>query len=216
MDWQETLRRAGVIGAIVAAIAACAEAGDRETSPDTAASAGAVVDSVDPPVSYTETISIEGTAQQLAVVDYRSPADFALGFTTVVPTDMRIDYATSGRGDEIRFEAAFGGVHRPDAALSIVAFPAGTDTAAVRARIDETVAQVRGVRMERNPDDWALERYRVADGHSGSLGVGLQNGTWYFIMTLYPPEYGDGMGPRADLILRRWQWTGSGTPLWPN
>lgn len=216
MDWQGKWagKAAGVM--LFCGAAACTAPPDEAPPPVRDDIEAEVVEAVDPPVSYVDTISIEGTPQEMQVVEYRSPTGFPLGFTTVVPADMEVDLRTSDRGEEVQFVAAFGGVRRPESSLRFVAFPATSDSAEVRDRIEAAVAEVAGTPVERLPGDWAVERYRVGDGYSGSLAVGVEDGNWYYFLTRYPPDYGDGMGPRVDLILRRWQWTGSGSPLRPD
>ncbi len=215
MEWQGRSIGAGIIAALALAVTSCADAPDEVEPSTSAGGGGAVVDTAEQPVVYAETISIEGMAHVLEVVEYRSPMDFPLGFTTVLPTDMAVDYVSSGVGDEVRFEAAFAGNRRPDAALSFVALPEGADSADARDRIEVVVAEINGQPVEPIPGDWAVERYRVGDGYSGSLAVGTENEKWFYFLARYPPEFADGMGPRIELILRRWKWSGTGAPLIP-
>ncbi len=215
MDWQGSSIRVWILAALALGATSCGGSADETAPPTSGSGARAVGDTVEQPVIYVETISIEGTPQSLEVVEYQAPMGFPLGFTTVVPTDMSVDYMSSGLGDEVRFEAAFAGTRRPDANLAFVALPESADSVEAFDRIATVVAEIDGQPVEPLPGDWAIERYRVGDGYSGSLAVGTENGKWYYFLARYPPEYGDGMGPRIDLILRRWKWSGTGTPLIP-
>lgn len=215
MDWQGSPIRAWILVALSLGATSCADNPDEVAPPASTNGGRAVVDTVEQPVIYSETISIEGMPQVLEVVEYRPPMGFPLGFTTAVPTDMVVSYVNSGLGDEVRFEAAFGGTRRPDARLTFVALPESADSADAHERIVTVVAEINGQPVEPLPGDWAVERYRVGDGYSGSLALGTENGKWYYFLAHYPPEFGDGMGPRIELILRRWKWSGTGAPLIP-
>lgn len=169
---------------------------------DTAATEG-----VEEPPLVSETISIEGTREEIAARRFESPIAFPIGFTTVVPADMIVEFASTGEGDAIQFEAAFGGVREPEARLAIVVMQDGTDERAARSRISALGAAA--ARIEGRA--WDLEAYSLEEG-PGFIALGERNDEWFYLLASYPPEYGDGMAPRLDLILRRWLWS-DGTPL---
>lgn len=160
-----------------------------------------------------ETIAIEGETQHIQAYVFRPPVGFPVAFSTIVPADMEVGYETSGRGDVVRFIAVFGGIRRPDAALSFVALPAGADSTEAKLLFDARVAEVGGREADLRPGDWAIERARPGNGSSGFLALGRQEAVWFYFEAGYPPEFSDGMGPRIDLVLRRWVWAGTGRPL---
>lgn len=201
-------------------LAGCTSAGEPDREPADAgpgtvpAEAPPLVqDTVTPEVS-TETILIEGMEETIEVRAFRTPVAFPLGFSTVVPAGMAIDFVSSGEGDVVRFEAAFGGVHRPEAALIFTVLPRRIDGERAREMLAQEARQLGGVPVEPVEKPWALRQYRFQGNDvSGFIGLGEHDETRYFIAARYPPEYGDGLGPRVDLILRRWRWTDDGSPL---
>lgn len=91
-----------------------------------------------------ETIAIEGESQRIEAYAFQPPVGFPVAFSTTVPADMEVEYESSGRGDAVRFIAVFGGVRRPDAALSFVVLPVGTDSAEAKLLFDARVAEAGG------------------------------------------------------------------------
>jgi hypothetical protein len=162
---------------------------------------------------YTESISIEGMIEQIQVRDFEPPVGFPVGFGTVVPADMTVDFVSTGQGDAVRFEAAFAGIRRPDAALSFTVLPQGTDTADARRRVTAVAAGLGARPRELADGDWAMERYGLQGDTVGFLALGEHRAHWFYFLAQYPPEFGDGMGPRIDLILRRWRWADHNTGL---
>jgi hypothetical protein len=173
----------------------------------------AVGDTAAPPALAQETIMIEGIPEVVLVMPFEPPVGFPLGFRTVVPADMRVQYASSGEGDAVRFEAAFGGVHRPEALLSFTVLPEGLESEEARGRVQEIAAAMGAVRAESAGPPWALDSYRLAGEHAGFLALGEHREFWFYFLASYPPEFGDGLSPRIDLILRRWFWADDGTRL---
>src|SRR5690606_30458837 len=79
-----------------------------------------------PPPLVSETIAIEGMPEVIEARVVEAPVAFPLGFTTVVPSDMAVDFASSGEGDALHVEAEFGGVRNPDATFIFLVMPEGT------------------------------------------------------------------------------------------
>ncbi|TVP42059.1 MAG: hypothetical protein EA350_17720 [Gemmatimonadales bacterium] len=158
---------------------------------------------------------VEGMPEVMAVQAFETPVSFPLGFSTVVPADMRVEQVGSGEGDVVRFEAAFGGVHRPEALLSLTVLPGDLSESEAREQF-ASVAAVLGAGPhsgERFP--WALQERMLIGDVSGFVALGRHQDRWYLMAMQHPPEYGDGMAPRVDLMLRRWRWTSDGSPLHP-
>jgi len=158
-----------------------------------------------------ETIVIEGMEQRIRVLPYHAPVEFPKNFFTVVPEGMVVDYASSGEGDAVRFEAAFGGVRQPDAHLSFTLLPEGTTLEDARITVGDLARRTGGARVAPADRPWAVEEWRVQP--AGFVALAEHNERWFYFLAHYPAEFGDGMEPRIDLILRRWVFTSDGTPL---
>lgn len=213
--------RGWVAGLALAGFAAACAAADRADDPmDEDAGAPVAIDptptAASPPdtlATLAETVHIEGMPEVLPSRVFQSPDDFPLGFSTIVPADMEIELVRSAERDGVRFQARFGGVRSPAASLTFVALPEGASAEAARTVAADLASQVGGVRASDGQRyDWAVEEYRLEGGRSGFLALGEHRGVWFYILSAYPPEFGDGMGPRVALILRRWTWS-DGTAL---
>lgn len=66
---------------------------------------------------------------------------------------------------------------------------------------------------------WATLGYRLRGqvrgvAVDGWISLGRHAERPFYFMALYPPEYGDGLAPRFDYILRHWEWLDTGQPLY--
>lgn len=185
------------------------------------------------PRSRTDTLMVEGTPEPVRLTLFRSPEGFPLPFSVYVPEDMRAEVedgdASDAEGSAVRFVAEFGGQRNPGAFVHLFVFPPGTDQnrAIAQARAYEVS---RGVPVSRGLDPladsgreagmpWALRAFafRYESGgqwYVGAIGIGEKGGRFYQIVRHFPAEYGDGFGPRAELISRAWRWA-DGTSLVP-
>jgi hypothetical protein len=163
-----------------------------------------------------ENVHIEGMPERMLVRRFASPIDFPLGFYTRVPADMVEEFVSSGEGDVVRFEAAFGGVLRRDAFLAYHVIPEGTVAADAREMVAGVAREAGATRRSgEGPHRWATDQYTLTGEYAGFLALGQHRDVWFYFLASYPPEYGDGMGPRIDLILRNWIWADDGTRLVP-
>lgn len=197
----------------VVVLAACSEETGRSTSGriDTA--------SYDPnggPL-FTDSISIEGDREEILVREFETPLGFPLGFRTRVPADIIIELVSSGDGDVVRFQAAFGGTVTEAAELSFVVLPARRAESDARTRVSR-IAESLGGESSEPPTwaSWATAWYRISGESVGFLALGERNGQWFYALLNYPPEFGDGMGPRIDYILRNWRWVDGSAGLIPS
>ena len=73
-------------------------------------------------------------------------------------------------------------------------------------------------RFEWSDEEFAF-RYpeAAADGstHVGVISIGRHGNRFFHLLIHYPAEYGDGMAPRAALILDEWRWEDTGGGLSP-
>jgi hypothetical protein len=153
-------------------------------------------------------ILVEGIREPMTYRLYRSPESFPLGFETYLPADMEPDNVASGEGESIRFVPTFGDPMTQPGGLSITV-PAGELSATDAQRmVREIAAGIGNVeRVAGGGLTWALEEYRFqGETHVGSVALGRHDGRYFYVMTAYPAEMGDGFGPRAHRILGEWRW----------
>ena len=165
------------------------------------------------PSTKTDIISIEGEKTQVTLKLY----DKASGvFTTYYPEkDFIAQSRNLGEGTGTQFIYNVGG--RPNQNVFVALF---FPTKATTLEQLKQVAQQRGLIQANQwqvvtqtpevPYSWAKEKlvYKKR-GSSQNLGgevyVGEANGKAFYAVTHYPAEYGDGFGPRANLILKNLQ-----------
>lgn len=156
---------------------------------------------------------IEGMREPMTFRLYRSPEGHPLPFSTYLPADIEAGSVASGEGVAVRFTAAFGGVPDEDAWLSFTV-PNGDPDAAEARQLVRSVAESYGdmVPVAGDGHAWGLEEYRFQGARSGRVTLGRHDGTFFYIISRYPPEFGDGFGPRIARILGDWKWA-DGTRL---
>ncbi|MQA92439.1 MAG: hypothetical protein GEU90_19800 [Gemmatimonas sp.] len=160
-----------------------------------------------------DTIMIEGTPQVMRIQPVIAPEGFPLDFRTAAPMDMRTGFNQSGGGESVRFEAEFGGVYSPQAFLGFTVLPAGTDEEEAGRIVQEMAAASDGTPVSPPRDAWAVEEFRFGGERAGFVALGWREDRWYYFTAQYPPEFGDGMGPRVGMILEQWRWGDGGEPL---
>lgn len=165
------------------------------------------------PSTKTDIISIEGEKTQVTLKLY----DKASGvFTTYYPEKDFIAQSRSlGEGIGTQFIYNVGG-HQNQNVFVALFFP----TKATTLEQLKQVAQQRGLIQPNQwqvvtqttevPYSWAKEKIvykKRASSHNlgGEVYVGEANGKAFYVVTHYPAEYGDGFGPRANLILQNLQ-----------
>jgi hypothetical protein len=179
-------------------------------------------------------IMIEGMADTLEFRLVRAPRDFPLPFSTYVPDDMDAEFTERDGRHVVHFTARFAGRVEPRARLSVHAYPPGTpveqaqsELAAYLSGLFPDDSPIRGPEYERaTPIEpasgyaWAANETRFevprADAPgtlTGRSGVGMHGDRAFHFVIEYPPEYGDGMGPRVDAILDEWRWEDTGRML---
>lgn len=172
----------------------------------------------DRPTRRTDTVSVEGMPEEMALRLYRTPAGVEPGFSAYVPGDMAAVTRERERGWEVRFVTEFAGTRNPDAYLSVVLHPPGTTEAeareAARASAVERGYQGGETAGIRQRWRWAAGGYPLGRELSGAAAWGRHGGHLFQVVLQYPPEYGDGMAPRVGMILDTWIWHDGG-PLQP-
>lgn len=162
------------------------------------------------------TLSIEGTPQTVILNLVEGDP---LPFYTYSPPDMVVSRANSPEGSELRFTARFGGQQRDDVYLSFFFYPAGmtADQAVLRAQNGITRPGWETKDSEKRYA-WSMREWTIRDktrtpARVGHLAVGQHKEQVFHVMTYLPPEFGDGFGPRARVILDEFVWTDTGEKL---
>lgn len=152
-----------------------------------------------------------------------SPEDFPLPFRALVPDTPRIATSVDRDDGDSRFDASARFEWTPAngvAFLRLVVLREGTDsaTAVGLARglgTDFGVIGSQGMELDesvpRPMHPWAFTGYRLrgvvgSQPVTGWISMGQRQDRFFYFMALYPPEYGDGLGPRFEYILRTWRW----------
>ncbi len=153
-------------------------------------------------------ITIEGMRQPMTFRLYQAPEGFPFEFETYLPEDVEADPVSSGEGDAIVFRPAHRGEQGERAVLSITV-PAASPGAAEALTLVRQIAGTMGEaeRVEKGGYTWSLEEYRFRSTEVlGSVALGRHDGSYFYVITAYPPEMGDGFGPRVARILGEWRW----------
>jgi len=154
-------------------------------------------------------LPIEGTTETIAVNLLEAPKAFPLNFSTYMPDDMQVETVSSGEGDALRITAAFGDQPSEQAALTIFAFPDRVSAQEALQVAEQTALALGGTPREDRRYTWSTAEYQLQGERSGFLALAEHDGTPFYLLATYPPEFGDGMAPRIELILREWRWADS-------
>lgn len=185
-------------------------------SPAASPSAPAAVESQTPfaqaealPDSKMASMSIEGESEEVPMQLYDEPS---LPVMTYLPNgDFTPELSESEDGTGVRFYWTVAG-QRDDQAYIELAFP---KSAISVAELQEQITGEDGLiasngwelrdRTEEVPYPWAREAIAFesnADGtpSTGYILIGEHDGSAFYASTHFPLEYGDGFGPRANLV----------------
>jgi hypothetical protein len=174
------------------------------------------------PRTVADTLLIEGMPEPVTATLLRAPADLGMPFSTYVPPGIAADFEPAGDGPSIRFAAAFTGTADPRAYMHVRLYPAGTSEAAARTAATDFIRSRAPWRDEAQPaaaPPWGIEAYTYqysGDGGvpiTGRLVIGRHRDRFFHVLTHYPAEYGDGLGPRFQRILELWRWEDTGRML---
>jgi hypothetical protein len=179
----------------------------------------------------SDTILVEGMPEASTSRLLQSPPAAPIPFSTYVPEGIQAGFEGAGDSLAVRFAAAFTGVADPNAYMHVrfYAPDVGLDEARqmmggfLATRVPEadpveTDAAPQAYE-EVEPPSWGHEAYSVryrGDGNRlyvGHLVIATRRDRVFHILTHYPAEFGDGLGPRFDRVLEHWRWDDTGTPL---
>lgn len=167
------------------------------------------------PATKSGTILLEGMPEPMDFILFEVPDGWPLAFSTYHTADFLAEPIRTGEGDAVNFVANFGGTRNDQVLLQVFFHPEGTD-ADEAAMVVEHLAQ--DFQLEPADDDdrapWAYAVYTDPGGPNITwLAAGEYDGNYFYVLADYPAEFGDGVGPRVDVILSEWIWTDTGAPL---
>lgn len=166
------------------------------------------------PPTKPGTIRVEGTEERVELRLFESPPGFPLRFYTYLPPDLIAEPVAAGEGDAVRFSANFGGVKREDASVILFVYPQQITAEDARAMTGNLAQRHGGAEVEERVYNWSLDEYAFSSHDEvGRLSLGERAGRSFYILVSYPPEFGDGFGPRSHVVLDEWRWTDTGQPL---
>lgn len=174
------------------------------------------------PDQLTDTVLIEGAPQVERLRLVIAPAAFSVPFSTYVPEGLETEFGAADGIDWVRFNAAFAGTVDERAFMMVRIYPPGTTRLEVEDAVREFVVSRAPGMDATEPMDappWAEWAARLAYPRSvdriylGAVMVGRHGPRFFEVLRLYPGEYGDGLTPRLESILRHWRWEDTGRML---
>ncbi|MEX0646281.1 MAG: hypothetical protein WEA56_03975 [Balneolaceae bacterium] len=155
------------------------------------------------PETIETEIQVEGMTELIPARLLESPEEFPLYFSTYYPLDMQVDTLTSEEGAGFKTIAAFAGRLNEEAQITVFVF----HDSITEERADEIIRSYGGNTVdEQHRYNWSVTEYHLLGEQTGFLALGKHDENWFYIHYSYPPEYGDGMGPRIHLIMDEWRW----------
>lgn len=164
----------------------------------------------DRPATKTDVISLEGMDEEFTFNLYEEKG---LDFSTYIIEDMIAESVSTGEGDALIVYANFGGNKNEDAALSFFS-PSEAHKLNLEQLIEQTKEQLtnEGYKVEEleestNPLQLDVQIYNLES--SDLIGKAMffeHQDRVYVIYYHYPPEFGDGFGPRLNKLLEDIVW----------
>jgi hypothetical protein len=207
---------------LIALAAGCSRPADQETVPEDEPEAGAR------PAVRHDTMYVEGMAEAVTLRRFDDPV---VPFTTYLPPGLEAQAAGSPEGLGVVMETASGPGDAPGAYLHFF-FPSQEQQDVSLEALRESITGTGGL-LQRNgwqltqhftspqaasPCSWAHDVFRFSDpGHvpaaTGYVCTGAHQDAPFYLIVYTPPEYGDGFGPRVDVVLSALRWRDGGTAL---
>jgi hypothetical protein len=222
------IRRTRLCALLLLGCAACER--PREPAPEVEPPPG-------PPRAETiqDTLMLEGMPEPVTSRLVRSPVGVEPGFTTYLPPGLSMHADPAGDSAWARFSASFAGPADPNAYMHVRIYPEGPEhletarnviAGFLRSRrleddpVGDLVATGEAYRQVK-PPPWAEEAFSfdyVGHGNvrfTGMTALARRGARWFHVLTHYPVEFGDGLAPRFEYVLRHWRWADTREPLVP-
>jgi hypothetical protein len=183
------------------------------------------------PQTIQDTLMVEGMPE---VVESRLAESPEAGFSTYVPPGITMEVLTTGDSASVRFSASFAGPADRNAYMHVRTYPPHAGVGTVRENVatflrtlrphdDPVGGMVRGTEPheQAEPPPWGEEAHTFAYTgetnirYTGRVVLARSTSGFFHVITHYPPEFGDGLEPRFERILRHWRWETTGEMLWP-
>lgn len=191
-------------------LAACTPDGQIENEQDTQTPNEQQQENLERPATKTDVITLEGMDEEF---EFNLYEDKGLGFSTYISEDMIAESVSTGEGDALIVYANFGGNKNEDAALSFFS-PSEAHELNLEQLIEQTKEQLtnEGYKVEEleestNPLQLDVQIYNLES--SDLIGKSMffeHQDRVYVIYYHYPPEFGDGFGPRLNKLLEDIVW----------
>lgn len=169
---------------------------------------------MDRPQTTEATILLEGTEEAIPVRLFATPEDWPLQFSTYHPEAWLAETETRAEGAVVRFTANYEGQRNDDVYLEVVVYPEGTGEDAARQQAADLAADL-GIEASERRFSWSVEEYAGLSDVVQGIALGRHGDGWFHVFWHYPPEHGDGFGPRWHLVFSEWLWADNGLPLDP-
>jgi hypothetical protein len=166
-----------------------------------------------------DTLLLEGMPEPVVMTLVRAPNGLGLPFSTYLPPGLAVEFESGGDGAAVRFLAAFGRQPDPSAYLHVRLYPPGTSPADAMDAALAVAGLAAGTHADTaDPPAWALNGRDISHARDGTTYLGraliARHGDRFLhVVTHYPAEYGDGLGPRFARILHHWRWEDTGRML---
>ena len=221
----QTIRTAWLL--VLATTVACAGADDgsrtdADAQADTTATAAGEPQG---PSTRIDSLTIEGQALAVETRPWSTPDDFPLPFSTRLPEPMEADAGDLSGESWVRFSFRDAGSAGPWLRLllldeTVSEMDARGLVRGIAADFGLTVSQ--GIERQEGGDapdfPWARTVFPIngqirGQAVLGWIALGKHADRFYTLMQVYPPEYGDGAGPRFHYIRDQWRWRDTGAGL---
>ncbi len=167
-----------------------------QAAPGSAAADPSVVHHPEPPArpaQKPDSIQLEGNWERFSARLVQPTT--SIPYSTYLPPDMVFEQASADEGEGHYFYANFGG-RRNDAAFMLVfILPQGSSASDAQRLAAAFVAS------------------RSAGGSVARTQLGSYQDRHFYVAYTYPPEFGDGMGPRTHYVRSQWVWLNDGQSL---
>ncbi len=152
----------------------------------------------DLPASKEIPISIEGNMETVTASLYQAPEDYPLQFHAYIPENFTTTREKSGEADILLFQMG-------EANLKLMTFSELVNKTMATGLV-KSMIQSEGELITDTVNGFT--RYRLDGDPQKSIiaEVGQRKKHAYIWWREYPPEYGDGFGPRAQLIIENMVW----------
>lgn len=166
------------------------------------------------PDQRTETLIVEGESREVTLQLFESPESPVLIYYP--EGDFAASEVRSGQAYGAHLVATFGGSRNDNAWIRFY-FPHvssrqnSPDALQMLIEEEDGIADIEGFQLSPvgggggcpgEARAWSI----VSRDQSGGICIGSRDDRYFLLIATYPPEYGDGFGPRQDLVMRNTFW----------